>query len=116
MSSVVLVGVLFVFVFPTSSLLAQRRDRAAVATQLRSMTTQNRQLEQRIQRLLTQDEIERTARAKYNLVRPGEEAFAILPPRATRPASAKRAGERTRERTHDEGLWARVWGRASALF
>ena len=115
-STVLLVGVLFVFVFPTSSLLAQRRDRAEVETQLRKLTTENRELEQRVLRLLTKEEIERIARSKYNLVRPGEEPFAILPPRAVARASAKRTDERARERKADQGLWARVWSRASALF
>ena len=78
-SVVALAGVLFLFVFPTSSWLAQRRDRHQVEAQLRRVTARNQSLERRVRLLRTPQEIERIAREKYNLVRPGEEAFAILP-------------------------------------
>jgi cell division protein FtsB len=116
-SAVALAGVLFLFVFPTSSWLAQRRDRHQVEAELRRLTVHNQSLEQRVRKLRTPEEIERIAREKYNLVRPGEQAFAILPPRpAPVTAPARRGDERARERHHRGGLWERVWARAGALF
>jgi cell division protein FtsB len=116
-SAVALGGVLFLFVFPTSSWLAQRRDRQAVETELRLLTSHNRSLERRVRELRTPAEIERIARAKYNLVRPGEEAFAILPPRPA-PATAPtgRVHERASQGRPGGGLRERVWARAGALF
>jgi hypothetical protein len=109
--------VLFLFVFPTSSWLAQRRDRHHVEAELRAVTAHNQSLERRVRKLRTPAEIERIAREKYNLVRPGEEAFAILPPRpAPVPAPARRGDEPARTRHHRGGLWERVWARAGALF
>ena len=116
-SAVALAGVLFLFVFPTSSWLAQRRDRRQVETELRRVSAQNQRLERRVQQLRTPAEIERIARAKYNLVRPREEAFAILPPRpapATLPT--RRVHERASKGRAGGGLWERVWARAGALF
>jgi|RhiMetdeSRZDD1v2_1073273.scaffolds.fasta_scaffold2798023_1 cell division protein FtsB len=114
-SAATIATVLLVFVFPTSSLLAQRRDRAQVESQLRGVTNENRLFEARIRQLLTRAEIERLARSKYNLVHDGEQAFAILPPRAAAPVP-KRGGARPSAPAGEQTLWARVWSRASALF
>ena len=40
---------------------------------------QNAAYEERIERLQTAEEIERLGREQYNLVFPGEEAYAVLP-------------------------------------
>ena len=74
-----LVGFLFVAVFPTRTWLAQREAIAAEEDRLRVLTDHNRQLAARVQELQTDAELERLAREQYNLVRPGEEAYAILP-------------------------------------
>ena len=76
---VVLVGVLFVAVFPTRTWLAQRKEMAAATEQLQVLDEQNHLLEQRVSALQSDDEIERLAREQYNLVKPGEEAYALLP-------------------------------------
>ena len=43
------------------------------------LRAQNAAYEERIERLQTVEEIERLAREQYNLVFPGEEAYAVLP-------------------------------------
>lgn len=73
------VAVLFLAVFPTQSLLDQRRERQAMAEQVARMTKHNDALEAQARKLENDAEIERLAREQYNLVRPGEEAYAILP-------------------------------------
>ena len=84
---VVLVGVLFLAVFPTRTYLDQRRELAAAERRAAVLAAQNEELAAKVQRLNTDAEIERLARQEYNLVRPGEEAFAILPgPTASAPA------------------------------
>ena len=81
--TVVLVGVLFVAVFPTRTWLAQQRSIAEAEEQLDVLDEQNGILEERIAALHDDEEIERLAREQYNLVRPGEEAYAVLPPAPT---------------------------------
>ena len=44
------------------------------------LNSESERLEERIALLGTDAEIERLARENYNLVRPGEEAYAVLPP------------------------------------
>ena len=81
-----LVGVLFVAVFPARTYLDQRHQRQEVAAQLEATDAKNKALEQRVHTLNTDAEVERLAREQYNLVRPGEEAYAILPTRQPPPS------------------------------
>ncbi|MGH2686888.1 MAG: FtsB family cell division protein [Actinomycetota bacterium] len=80
LTTVVVVAALFLFVFPTRTYLAQRESLAGAEERLEVLRRENALLEQRISLLRTDSEIERIAREEYNLVRPGEEAFAVLPP------------------------------------
>jgi len=74
-----LVAALFVFVFPTRTYLAQRAETRRTEHQLRVLKDQNDALSARVTALDTDAEIERIAREQFDLVRPGEQAFAILP-------------------------------------
>jgi cell division protein FtsB len=66
-------------VFPTRTYLHQRDEIAAAEEKLAILTAENAKLDARVEQLHTDAEIERLAREQYNLVRPGEEAYAILP-------------------------------------
>lgn len=78
-ASVLSVGVLFVAVLPTRTYLAQRAAVHKAEHQVHVLDQQNQQFSTQERRLTTPSEIERLARAQYGLVRPGEEAYAILP-------------------------------------
>src|SRR3954447_19285961 len=91
---VVLIGVLFVAVFPTRTWWSQRAEMAGAEQQLQVLDQQNKVLEKRVEALQSDDEIERLAREQYNLVKPGEEAYALLPgagatPPVTTPPEAE---------------------------
>ena len=112
-ASVVFVGFLFGAVFPTRTYLAQRRDIAAATERLALFEKQNGHLEQELRRLESDEEIERIARARFNLVKPGEEAYAVVPvpvpkpkPVGPSPAAAKPA-KANRERPHPVVTWFR---------
>ena len=74
-----LVLVLALGVFPTRSWLDQRRDVSAAEQRLAVLREQNEELQSRLEQLSTPEEVERLAREQYNLVRPGEEAYSVLP-------------------------------------
>ena len=76
---VAVVGVLFLFVFPARTYLAQRQDLAAASARVKVLSGENKALTDRAAKLHQPDEIERLAREQYGLVKPGEEAYAILP-------------------------------------
>jgi cell division protein FtsB len=89
LGSVVLVGLLFAFVYPTRTFLDQRSDTARARQQLELLSAENAKLAAEAKRLRQPDEIERRAR-DYGLVQPGEQAYVIVPaptvPTTTAPA------------------------------
>lgn len=78
-ASVIFIGILFGAVYPTRTYFAQQRDLKAAEHRLELFRQQNGRLEGEAKRLESDEEIERIARARYNLVKPGEEAYAIVP-------------------------------------
>ncbi|CAN5535941.1 hypothetical protein BH20ACT2_BH20ACT2_13710 [soil metagenome] len=78
--SVVAVGVLFLAVYPTRTYLAQRASTDRAEERLAVLDRQNAELDERVADLNTASEIERLAREQYHFVRPGEDAYAVLPP------------------------------------
>ena len=110
---VALVAVLFLAVFPARTYLDQHRQRQQVAAELKATEAKNKALEQRVQSLNTDSEVERLAREQYNLVRPGEEAYAILPtrqpPAPARPAASAKAKS-------DSGFFGRTWHTITSIF
>ena len=72
-------GALAVGLFPTQTFLDQRSATTEAQQRLAVLRAQNEAFEARLERLGTEDEIERLAREQYNLVFPGEEAYAVLP-------------------------------------
>jgi cell division protein FtsB len=106
-ASVILVGIMFLFVFPTRTYVAQRRGLESARQRVQVLSGENRELASRVHKLNTDAEIERIAREQYNLVRPGEEAYAILPAPEAAPVGppappAKKAPKKQR------GLFATV--------
>jgi len=99
--AVVLIGLLFVAVFPTRTWLAQRHEAKSATEQLQVLTKENAKLASRVKALQSDDEIERLAREQYNLVKPGEEAYALLPgpSGSTSPTTVPADAERE---THDD--------------
>jgi cell division protein FtsB len=75
----VFVVLLFVFVFPTRTYLGQRSDTKDVEQRLELLREENRRLADETDRLMTDEEVERIAREEYNLVRPGETPYAVVP-------------------------------------
>ena len=114
-AALALVGVLFLAVFPTQAYLAQRRDRdAAGGPGGRPWPPPTRPCGNGRPSSTPTEEIERLARLQYHLVRPGEEAYVILPdgtppttaapPPPPAPAERRRAGS------------SRAWSRITSIF
>jgi cell division protein FtsB len=104
-ASVLLVAGLFLFVLPGRTYLTQRRSLDAATVRERVLYSENAKLAQRVQQLQTDAEIERLAREEYGLVKPGEEAYAILPPRQP-PAPPSPARPPPKRHHH---RWWEVW-------
>ena len=89
-ASVVLIGLLFAFVYPTRTFLDQRSETQKARTQLDILHTENKRLASEAKRLQGSAEIERRAR-QYGLVKPGEHPFVIIPAPSTAPSTATTA-------------------------
>lgn len=76
---VAVLGALAVGVFPTQTFLDQRSATEEAQQRLSVLRAQNESFEERLDRLGSDEEIERLAREQYNLAFPGEEAYAVLP-------------------------------------
>lgn len=76
----VILVTLFYAVFPTRTYLDQSAALAEVQSELDALYEDNDALRSRMEVLNQPEEIERLARSEYNLVYPGEEAYAMLPP------------------------------------
>jgi len=80
-ASLVFVAMMFLFVFPTRSYLAQQRQVRSARHAVAVLHAQNAQLAREAKRLQTPAEIERLARSQFNMVFPGEQAYNVVPPR-----------------------------------
>jgi cell division protein FtsL len=72
------IAILFLFVFPTRSYLAQQRQVGSARHAVQVLKAQNEQLIRQKQQLQTPAEIERLAREQFNMVLPGEQAYNVL--------------------------------------
>jgi cell division protein FtsB len=77
------VAILFLFVFPTRSYLAQRGAVNDARHDVQVMREQNERLQDEANRLQTPEEIERVAREQFRYVYPGERAYSVVPAPAT---------------------------------
>ena len=80
MVAVIAMGLIVATVLPVRSYVQQRRDIAAAEEALEELEADNRALAARVAELGTDEALEQAARESLNLVRPGEESYALLPP------------------------------------
>jgi len=78
--SIVLIGFLFAFFFPTRTWLNQRSQRHADAAQLASIRRANAQLQAKVHALNQPSTIEDLARSQYGMAPPHSQAYVVLPP------------------------------------
>lgn len=104
--SIALVVFLVVAVFPTRTWIDQRDQIAAEREKVRVLNEENQKLAARVQELHTDSEIERIAREQYSMVKPGEDAYAILPgPADPQPAPVPTEPPKPPHRS----LWWKAW-------
>ena len=77
--ALIILVVLFYAVLPTRTYMDQRSATTDARAELAALVDENHALHSRLKALSQPEEIERLARSEYNLVYPGEAAYAILP-------------------------------------
>ena len=109
-----LLGVLGLGAFPARAYLDQVNQREELARQVDELARVNAQLDAERARLGTPEAIEQLARQRYQLVRPGEEAYVILPdgrPPAAAPATPDTAAPKPQE----QSWWNKAWSKLLSL-
>jgi len=82
-ATIVVVGLLFVVVFPLQAWMRQRASLSASEHRLEVIRKERVKLERQAAKLEDPSEVERIARVLYGMVRPGEQAYAAVPGPAT---------------------------------
>ena len=90
-ASLAVIAIMFLFVFPTRSYLGQQRQVRDARHSVEVLKAENAELAREARLLKTPVEIERLARVQFNMVFPGEQAFNVVTPAKTPPASASAA-------------------------
>jgi cell division protein FtsB len=85
LGGIIVVALLFAFVFPARTLLAQRQRSDKERERLELLREQTRKLEEETIRLQDNAEIERIAREQYNFLLPGERPYVVVPPPTSAP-------------------------------
>jgi len=106
MAALALVGVIALAVFPAKAWLDQRSKHQSLVAQEAALSAQNRTLQERVDQLRSDEEIERLAR-QYNLVKPNEEQYFILP-QAEPPPTVAPAAPPEPAAKGSQSLWDRI--------
>ena len=106
-AALALVGVLALGVFPAQAWLHQRQERRALTAQEAALVAENQALQARTDQLRTDEEIERLAR-QYNLIKPGEEAYFLLPQPGTTTVPVRPAPQPAPAPAERQSLWDRI--------
>jgi cell division protein FtsB len=112
LASVALVFVAFYLlaVTPLRTYLQQQHQMHQAEQRYEILADTNKSLQDRATQLQSDAEIQRLAREKYELVQPGQQAYAVMPPSPaiTQPAQ-EQAQAQARQDNDKKGLPARVW-------
>ena len=78
--ALLLVGAAYLFVFPARTYLAQKHQIALQERTISVLRTENTKLSGEKKALQDSSTIEQLARQDYGLVKPGQQAYMVLPP------------------------------------
>ena len=110
--STAVIAFLAVAVFPTRLWLSQKRDMASTEHRVRVLEQTNAALSKKVKELDSDAAIERIAREQHNLVKPGEDAYAVLPPAGdAKPLPKPELAPKSRDT--DRNFWERLRDRVS---
>jgi cell division protein FtsB len=107
MVAIVLVAFYLLAVTPIRTYLQQQDQMERAEQRYEVLASTNQQLQERAQQLQSDVEVKRLARERYELVEPGQQAFAVMPPSPAITQDAHNDAEAQLDR--DRSVAERVW-------
>lgn len=111
--SALVIAFLAVAVFPTRLWMSQKSDLTDAERRVQVLKQTNAALQQRVDELGTDSAIERLAREQHNLVKPGEDAYAVLPPAGDAPKASVSPAMAPATKDVSRNFWERLRDRLS---
>lgn len=111
--SALVIAFLAVAVFPTRLWMSQKNDLTEAERRVQVLKQTNAALQQRVDELGTDSAIERLAREQHNLVKPGEDAYAVLPPAGDAPKATVSPAMAPATKDASRNFWERLRDRLS---
>jgi cell division protein FtsB len=107
MVAIMLVAFYLLAVTPIRTYLQQQEQMTQAEQRYEVLASTNQQLQQRAQQLQSDAEVKKLARERYELVEPGQQAFAVMPPSPAITQNAQNDLEVQLDK--DRSLAERVW-------
>lgn len=92
---------------PIREIYRQARETRQLERQLGRLRSENEDLRTEVERLNTDAYIEQQARARLGLIKPGEKAYVIVPPRQEKPPPQKKPAAKAKPE-QDKSLYQRI--------
>lgn len=109
-------AILFLTIAPAREILRQRAQIDKMSSELDSIRLQNSELKLETQRLNTDAYIEKQARERLGLIKPGEEPFLLVPPKQEPPKPAAKTPVKPKPKPAVKSWWQQVVDYFSSLF
>jgi cell division protein FtsB len=108
--ALVLVAFYLLAVTPLRTYIQQQHQMHQAEQRYEILAGTNKQLQDRVTQLQSDDEIKKLAREKYELVEPGQQAYAVMPPSPAITQPAQEQAQALEEQAKKKkGLPERVW-------
>lgn len=108
-------AVLALSVNPARDLWKQWREMRRLEADLTALRRENEKLKEELDRLKTDAYIEQEARARLGLVKPGERAYVIVPPKQESP-KPQAQNPKSQKKISKKTIWQKLWDSISSFF
>lgn len=108
-------AVLALSINPARELWRQWQEMRRLEADLGTLRTENEKLRRELERLKTDAYIEQEARARLGLVKPGERAYVIVPPKQESPKPQAQS-QKSQKKASKKTIWQKIWDSVSSFF
>lgn len=108
-------AILFLTIAPAREIFRQRAEIDDMSVELNNIKKQNSELRLETQRLNTDAYIEKQARERLGLIKPGEEPFLLVPPKQEPPKPEVKPAVKSKPKPSSKSWWEQIVDYFSSL-